>query len=81
MPDYAGCLKKCCKCRFQCSRYMMMVSSNWQSYCTFEINSAGICDGWWPIEDAPFPCYSVKEMEIYEANMENFRRVNEPELR
>jgi hypothetical protein len=52
----------------------MLVNSQWQCYCYFKQDENSNCDGFWKISDAPWRCYSVKEMEIYEKNMESLKK-------
>lgn len=75
MPDYSGCLNKGCIYKYNCSRYMMVVNNpEWQTYCHFEKGKDGICEGWWPVKDAPFKCHTQEEMEEFEATTAQFKR-------
>ena len=73
MPGYSACANDNCIYAYACARYMMVVDTHWQSYCKFEKGEDGICNGWWPLTDAPFRCYTQTEMEVYQANMKSLK--------
>ena len=65
MPDYSACINSSCKKRYTCARYCM-IYSRYQACSCFNPDETGECEDWWPIKDAPFRCYSKKEMKLVE---------------